>query len=138
MAVNNVVISGNLCRAPEIRTVKMTSKETKVANFTVAVNRTYTINGEKKEQVDFVPCEVWDSGADVVQKILTKGDKILVSGSLREDKWEKDGQKHSRLKIRVSEFEKLTWKDKVVSEDDSEPGNIPEEVQIEAGEEIPF
>ena len=32
----------------------------------------------------------------------------MVEGSLRNDSWEKDGVKHSTLKVRVNNFSKIT------------------------------
>jgi single-stranded DNA-binding protein len=32
----------------------------------------------------------------------------MIEGSLRNDSWEKDGVKHSTLKIRVNNFSKIT------------------------------
>jgi single-stranded DNA-binding protein len=52
---------------------------------------------------------------------------VLVEGSLRNDSWEKDGVKHSTLKVRVNNFSKITKlsrqpkKEKVSSGQENEP-----------------
>ena len=33
---------------------------------------------------------------------------MMIEGSLRNDSWEKDGVKHSTLKVRVNNFSKVT------------------------------
>ena len=56
----------------------------------------------------FINCEAWDTGADIISSSFRKGDLVLVEGSLRNDSWEKDGVKHSSLKVRVNNFSKIT------------------------------
>lgn len=107
--MNMNIIRGNLTRDPEVRTVNIGSKQTSVVNFTVATSREYTkANGEKDKVTTFVPCEAWDSGAEIIADSFKKGDLVLVEGSLRNDSWEKDGVKHSTLKLRVNNFSKIT------------------------------
>jgi single-strand DNA-binding protein len=107
--MNINILRGNLARDPELRVVNTGGKQTSVVNFTVAVSREYTkSNGEKDKVTTFVPCEAWDSGAEIIGQSFKKGDLVLVEGSLRNDSWEKDGVKHNSLKIRVNNFSKIT------------------------------
>lgn len=106
--MNIVVLKGNLARDPDVREVSVGGRTTKVVNFTVAVSRFYRKqNGERDKDTVFILCEAWDTGADRISAILKKGDPVLVEGSLKTENWEKDGQKHSRMKVRVSTFDKL-------------------------------
>lgn len=107
--MNITILKGNLARDPELREVQTNGKSTFVVNFTIAVSREYTkANGEKDKITTFVPCEAWDSGAEIIGRSLKKGDPVMVEGSLRNDSWEKDGVKHNSLKIRVNNFSKIT------------------------------
>lgn len=107
--MNINILRGNLARDPELRSVNTNGKSTSVVNFTIAVSREYTkANGEKDKITTFVPCEAWDSGAEIIGKSFKKGDLVMVEGSLRNDSWEKDGVKHSTLKVRVNNFSKIT------------------------------
>jgi single-strand DNA-binding protein len=107
--MNLNILRGNLARDPELRVVSTNGKQTSVVNFTVAVSREYTkANGEKDKVTTFVPCEAWDTGAEIISQSFKKGDLVLVEGSLRNDSWEKDGVKHNSLKIRVNNFSKIT------------------------------
>lgn len=108
--MNSVTLKGNLARDPEIRVVESGTRKTSVANFTLAVSRNFkNASGEKQQETTFIPCEAWDTGAELIGKYLVKGDPVLLQGSIKEDRWEdKDTQeKRSRLKIRVSNFDKL-------------------------------
>jgi|TARA_B100001094_G_C17853703_1_gene633931 single-strand DNA-binding protein len=126
--MNITILRGNLARDPEYRTVNTNGKQTGVVNFTVAVSREYTkSNGERDKIASFINCEAWDTGAEIISNSFKKGDLVLVEGSLRNDSWEKDGVKHSTLKVRVNNFSKITKlsrqpkKEKVSSGQENEP-----------------
>jgi single-strand DNA-binding protein len=107
--MNIIILKGNLARDPELRCISSNGRETYVVNFTVAVSREYyKNNGDKDKITTFVPCEAWDSGAEVIGESFKKGDPVMIEGSLRNDSWEKDGVKHNTMKVRVNNFSKIT------------------------------
>lgn len=121
MDMNIVILKGNLARDPELRVVGNGDKQTSVVNFTVATSREYTKNnGEKDKITSFINCEAWDTGAEVIGESFKKGDLVLIEGSLRNDSWEKDGVKHSTLKVRVNNFSKITKLSRTGSKSSSE------------------
>lgn len=107
--MNITLLRGNLARDPDLRVVNTGGKQTSVVNFTVAVSREYTkSDGTKDKVTSFINCEAWDTGAEVINESFNKGDLVMIEGSLRNDSWEKDGVKHSTLKVRVNNFSKIT------------------------------
>lgn len=54
--INSVVLGGNLTKEPVVKEV---AAGRKVASFTVASNRTYLVNGEKKKETAFIDVDVW-------------------------------------------------------------------------------
>jgi|TARA_R100000278_G_scaffold30063_1_gene27798 single-strand DNA-binding protein len=107
--MNTVILRGNLTRDPELRKIDSGDRKISVINFTVAVSREYTkANGVRDKIVSYIPCEAWDSGAELIAESFRKGDLVFVEGSMRNDKWEKDGVKHSTMKVRVNNFSKIT------------------------------
>lgn len=82
--LNRVVLMGRLTKAPELR---YTQNQTSVASFTIAVDRDYQTGGSEK-QTDFVECTAWRHTAEFVNKYFTKGQMIVVSGSLQSRKWQ--------------------------------------------------
>lgn len=120
--MNITLLKGNLARDPEMRTINANGKQTAVVNFTVATSREYTkANGEKDKVTSFINCEAWDSGAEVIGSSFKKGDLVMIEGSLRNDTWEKDGVKHSSLKVRVNNFSKITKLSKNTKSNETEP-----------------
>jgi single-strand DNA-binding protein len=121
--MNITILRGNLARDPELRVVG--DRQTSVVNFTVATSREFTkADGTQDKITSFIPCEAWDSGAEAIASTLKKGDLVMIEGSLRNDSWEKDGVKHSTLKIRVNNFAKITKTKRV----DSSTSNESEKV----------
>jgi single-strand DNA-binding protein len=81
---NNITMTGRLTAAPEL---KVTSSGISVCSFTLAVKRPRT-----KDDVDFIPCNVWRQGAEYLTKYGAKGYMVAVTGSLQTRKWQdKDG-----------------------------------------------
>lgn len=138
--MNFVCLSGNLTRDPEVRSVKSGEKSTKVANFTLATNRHFTrADGEKDKEVTFVDCEVWDTAAETISKYLKKGNYLLVNGTLKLDSWQNEaGEKRSKLKVRVSNFELGPKPKNSDTQTESEADNSVEGGAEEVGGKIPF
>ena len=106
MNLNEVTLIGNLTRDPELREI---GDSMCVVNFTVAVNRNYQKkDGQWESETTFIDCEAWDSGAKRLNESFSKGSEILVQGSLKLDTWETEGQKRSKLKVRVARFQKTS------------------------------
>jgi len=96
--LNKTMLIGNLTRDVE---VKYTASGAAVANFGLAVNRTYTnSDGEKTEEVCFIDMVAWNRLAEVAGEYLSKGSPVFVEGRLQMDNWEdQDGKKRSKLKV---------------------------------------
>ena len=96
--LNKVLLIGNLTRDPELKYVPSGAA---VANFGLAVNRTYTdANGEKVEDACFVDIVAWNRLAEVVSEYLAKGRPAFIEGRLQMRTWEQeDGKKRSKLEV---------------------------------------
>ena len=70
---------GRLTRNPEVRQTKGDEPKT-VAKFGIAVERDYTVQGEKL--TDFFEVETWQKTAEFVEKYLKKGQLIALDGKL--------------------------------------------------------
>lgn len=103
MAINRVIIEGNLTRDAEVRA---TASGLVVANFTVAVNekRKNTETGEYEDAPVFVRCALFGNRAEKVSKWLVKGKRVTVDGKLRYSVYMKDDEKRSQLSVVVDEI----------------------------------
>ncbi len=92
---SNATIEGFVTHEPELKKTK-TGKS--VCNFSLAINH-YSKNDEPP-RVSFIEVETWEKTAEICSKNITKGKRIIVMGSLRQDRWEDgNGKMQSRLKI---------------------------------------
>jgi single-strand DNA-binding protein len=94
---NRVILMGNLTRDIELRYV---GSGIAVTDVGLAVNdRRKNANGEWVEETTFVDVTLWGRTAEVANQYLSKGSPLFVEGRLKFDTWEKDGQKHSKLRV---------------------------------------
>ncbi|HEY4329438.1 MAG TPA: single-stranded DNA-binding protein [Phycisphaerae bacterium] len=104
--LNKVMLIGNLTRDIEVR--YLPSNQMPVCDFGLATNRTWTgQDGVKKEEVTFVDCTAFGKQAEILGKYKKKGDPLFIEGRLKLDQWEKEGVKHSKLKVVVENFQFL-------------------------------
>ena len=71
--MNKSILLGRLTKVPEIRYSQSTN--TKVALFTLAVNRKYVKEGEER-QTDFINIISYSKLADFAEKYLSQGIQI--------------------------------------------------------------
>jgi single-strand DNA-binding protein len=113
---NSVVITGRMTRDVELRT---TGGGTNVADATLASNHKF---GETDE-VGFYDLVFWGAKAEFASKYLTKGKAILVQGRLQQQRWEKEGEKRSKVVIVVEDVTFLPG-NKVDGEPSGEEGEV--------------
>lgn len=107
----------NLTADPE--TVKI-GENVKI-NFSIACNDPY--QKDKDKAASFFNCEMWGKSAEAFAKYHGKGDRVYVEGRLVQERWEKDGQKKSMVKLKAENFEFVKTKS---DNDASVRANIPE------------
>ena len=94
---NKVILEGNMTRTPELRTIPSGLSVTDVG---LAVNnRRKSATGEWIEEVTFVDITLWGREAEVVCEHASKGSPLLVEGRLKQESWESEGQKRTKMKV---------------------------------------
>lgn len=125
---NLIVLMGNLTRDVKL---SYTPNQVEVADFGIAVNKKFkSSNGEQKESVLFIDCVAFKKNAVNLNKFVSKGDPIFLTGELQHDTWKaKDGTKRSKHRVIVEKFQFLGGK--------TEPKQGNENYQS-SEDEIPF
>ena len=100
---NKVILMGNLTRDVEVRT---TASGQSVANFSLAVNRSWRgQDGQQQDQTSFINCVAWGKVGDIIEQYVHKGSPLLVSGRLDQRSYQdKDGNKRSAVEVVVEDF----------------------------------
>lgn len=100
---NRVILLGNLVRDIEL---KYTTARMAVCQNAIAVNeRRKNAAGDWVDETSFVDVTFFGRTAEVVAEYLGKGSPIFVEGRLKQDTWEKDGQKRSKLYVIVDRMQ---------------------------------
>lgn len=92
MALNKVLLIGNLGKDPEVRT---TEQDVKVAQFPLATSESYKDrDGNKVENTEWHNIVAWRGLAEICEKYARKGSSLFVEGRLKTRSWEdRDGQR---------------------------------------------
>ena len=100
-SLNKVLLIGN--NTADI-TLKETDGKNKVANFSIATNRSWnTADGQVKEKAEYHNIVAWNNLAEIVSKYLKKGHKAYIEGRLETSSWEgEDGKKRYKTEIVAS------------------------------------
>lgn len=124
--MNKVQLIGYLGKNPEM---SYTPNGKAVVKVSIATSERWTgTNGEKQERTEWTTLEAWGKLAETMNQYLHKGSHVYVEGSLKTDKYEKDGVTKYFTKVVVSNFEFLDKKDASndVSAETSEDTAAPE------------
>ena len=98
--MNSVVICGRLTADADIKTTEKNGKELLIANFTLALNRSYG-NG-----ADFVRCVTFGKKAEIVRDYFSKGQKMDARGHITTGSYQdKDGKTVYTTTITIDELE---------------------------------
>lgn len=99
MSINNVIISGNLTRDPELRNTGSVD----VLNIGIAVNDQVKNNqtGEWEDRANFFDCTIFGNRARALANILTKGMKVVIEGKLRWHQWQDKDTGDNRSKVTI-------------------------------------
>lgn len=100
--LNEVRLLGYVGRDPEI---KYTSTGKTVARFSLATTERWKDNaGSEKERTDWHQVVAWEHLAELVSKCVGRGDPLLVSGRIRVDKYEKDGENRVAVEVQANDI----------------------------------
>lgn len=87
--MNKVILIGRLTNDPK---VACSQNGIQVANFTLAVNRTYK-NKDGKYDADFIKCIAFRNTAEFIGKYFKKGNQVCIEGSIQTRTYEKEKEK---------------------------------------------
>ena len=94
--LNRVIIVGNLGADPEVRQAGGSA----VCGLRVAVAERYQDRDKQwQERTEWVRVTVWGKRGEALGRILSKGDRVVVEGSLRTRSYDKDGEKRYATEV---------------------------------------
>ncbi len=109
--INVVVLTGNLTRDPELRSLP---SGTSVCDMRIAVNtrRKNGATGDWEDKPNYFDVKVWGAQGENCQRFLSKGRPVAVQGRLEWREWEtQDGQKRQAVDIIAESVQFLGGRD---------------------------
>lgn len=135
--LNNFSMVGRLTKDAEVKTFDNGGS---IVRLSIANNYATKKNGEWVDETSFFEIRYNCKSTGIV-KFLSKGTQIAIEGSVRQERWEKDGKKNSKVCFLAESIQLLGGKNSEQKAD-----GIPQNVQALANavdgeafpEDIPF
>jgi len=132
-SLNKITVIGNLGSDPEMR---FTPNGNPVTSFSLATNRVYTVEGERREETQWFRVTTWNKLAETCNQFLSKGKQVYVEGRLQSREWEgSEGEKRFSVEITANSVLFLGTKSapsgdeqSPASEEATEPATEPEDI----------
>ncbi|MFU0251837.1 single-stranded DNA-binding protein [Spiroplasma sp. Moj] len=103
--------------------IKKTQNGKEYAIFQLAITRPYST----QKETDFIPCQVWNKQAVVLQKYCQKGSQIAITGILQSFK---DNDNKTQWIVRVSNYEFLHTNNDLKKDISEKSNEIIEQEQV--------
>jgi single-strand DNA-binding protein len=110
--INKTIIVGRLTRDSEL---SYTNTGFALTKFSIAVNRRKKQGDQWIDEANFFDCQVWGKRGEALANYLKKGTQVAIEGELRQERWEKDGVKRSKVSIEATNIQLLGGKNQVES-----------------------
>jgi single-strand DNA-binding protein len=109
--INRVILTGNLTRDPELRTIPGT--DTSVCSLRIAVNgRRRNSEGVWEDQANYFDVSVFGAQGENCQRYLSKGRAVAIDGRLRWREWtDQNQQKRQSVDIIAESVQFLGGRD---------------------------
>lgn len=107
MDLNNYSVIGRMTRDLDERAFAYTGNGKARLNISIAVNDGHGDN----QYTSYFDVVVWGKTAENIKPYLGKGKQICINGRLRQDRWESNGQKNSRVVIVAETVQLLGGRD---------------------------
>ena len=138
--MNKAILIGRTTKEIDLR---RTTNGNAVVSFTLAVDNPFQKNEEGKNTVDFINCVAWNKTAEIMDRYVSKGQKIAVEGRIQTRNYEdKDGKRVYVTEVLVSNLEMLEYvkKDTIQEQnEDSYSTNVEQEEEYEElDDDLPF
>jgi single-strand DNA-binding protein len=105
--LNRVILVGRLTRDSELT---YTNSGFALCKFSLAVNRRKKSGDQWTEEANFFDVTLWGKRGEALNQYLSKGQQIAVEGQLRQERWEQDGNKRSKVVIEAQNIQLIGGK----------------------------
>lgn len=136
--INSVVLVGRLTRdiMSDQYGFGYLPNGTAKARVSLAVNRSHKRGDTWEDETSYIDIMIFGKMAESLKSYLNKGVQIAVQGSLRQDRWEKDGKKQSKVYV-VADTVRLLGNPRGGGSNNPAPSNGGDTYNKSAPQDIP-
>jgi single-strand DNA-binding protein len=111
MNINRVVLTGNLTKDPDVRSVPSTGLAVCKLRLAVNTRRRNNSSGDWEDKANFFNVTVFGRQAESCGQFLRKGRPVAIDGRLEWSEWEAEGQKRQSVDIIAENVQFLGGRD---------------------------
>ena len=101
---NTVVLVGRLTKDAELQ---YTNTGMAITKMSLAVGESIKKGDAWEDYTNFFDVTLWGKRGESLNQYLQKGTQISVTGTLKQERWEKDGQQRSRVSVKCETLQLL-------------------------------
>lgn len=132
--MNLVILHGRITADPTIRTA---NSGTKIAGFSIAVDRRLKDKTTGERKTDFCRCTAFGKTAEMLERFWTKGKEILVEGELQQNDFvDKNGAEQHTYQVVVNQVHFCGSKNDSAQTGSAQPDTAHSEPAQDAGNSI--
>lgn len=135
---NSVVLVGRTVRDVSDRDFGYLQSGTARLNFSIAVNKSRKQGDQWIDEPSFFDVTIFGKWAENLKQKMFKGCKVLVVGSLKQERWENNGQKFSKVSVLADSVQIMAVPQNNGGNGYQNDGNYNGYMQNEFPEDIPF
>ena len=105
--LNKVILIGRVTHDVNDKSFGYIGNGNAKLSISIAVNKSIKKDETWEDVVSFFEVVVWGKLAESLKTRIIKGKRIAVSGELKQERWEKDGQKYSRVVVNADSVQLL-------------------------------
>lgn len=115
--LNSVILIGRLTRDSELKYI---NTGTAVTKFSIANNHKKKSGDQWIEESNFFDVVLWGKIGETLNQYLIKGKEVAIQGELRQQRWDQDGQKRSKIEIVANNIQLLSGASENVNKEASQ------------------
>ena len=117
---NRVILAGNLVHSPDI---KFSDSGKAICKLSLAVNSRRKQGEQWIDEVSYFDCVAFGKTGEAIAEFVGKGQSILIEGRLKQERWEKEGQKKSAVRVYIDTVQFLSPKKEAAMDTAAGPTN---------------
>ena len=127
--INSITIGGRITSDITERDFGYLSTGTAKLVVHIACNKSVKKNNEWTEQTSFFDIEIWGKLAEAMSQKIYKGLEIVVTGSLKQDRWQDSQTGQNRSKVTITADQIKTFPKNAQGTAQNVPQNVPPQNQ---------